>query len=40
VQSRLQHLQTQFGSHWQPATLIQELAASGQRFADLKEATR
>jgi 3-hydroxyacyl-CoA dehydrogenase len=37
LQSRLQRLQTQFGGHWQPAQLIQQLAASDQKFADLKE---
>jgi len=39
IQTRLQYLQAQFGSHWQPAELIRQLAASGQGFADVKETT-
>lgn len=39
IQTRLQYLQAQFGSHWQPAELIVKLAASGQQFADIKEIT-
>ncbi|MCU1718524.1 3-hydroxyacyl-CoA dehydrogenase [Pseudomonas sp. 5P_3.1_Bac2] len=34
---RLRSLQQDFGKHWQPASLIERLAASGQRFADVKE---
>jgi len=37
--ARLELLQAQFGSHWQPAALICQLAASGQRFDDIKEVT-
>ncbi|MBF7731473.1 3-hydroxyacyl-CoA dehydrogenase [Pseudomonas sp. N040] len=33
--ARLQQLQAQFGSHWQPARLIEQLAASGQSFSDV-----
>ena len=33
---RLQQLQTQFGNHWQPARLIEQLAASGQPFSSVK----
>ncbi|WP_137886384.1 3-hydroxyacyl-CoA dehydrogenase [Pseudomonas sp. 2FE] len=34
---RLRALQARFGEHWQPAKLIEQLAASGKRFADVKE---
>ena len=34
--ARLQQLQTQFGSHLQPAQLIEQLAASGQTFSSVK----
>ncbi len=34
---RLQNLQSHFGKHWQPAALIEKLAASGQCFADVQE---
>jgi 3-hydroxyacyl-CoA dehydrogenase len=33
---RLQQLQSQFGSHWQPAQLIEQLAASGQTFSSVQ----
>lgn len=36
ILARLQHLQTHFGQHWQPAALIAKLAASGKRFADVR----
>lgn len=36
LQARLQQLQSQFGSHWQPARLIEQLAASGQSFSAVK----
>lgn len=34
---RLKDLQERFGDHWQPARLIETLATSGKRFADVKE---
>ena len=34
---RLKDLQQRFGDHWQPARLIETLATSGKRFADVKE---
>ncbi|MDP3847568.1 MAG: 3-hydroxyacyl-CoA dehydrogenase NAD-binding domain-containing protein [Pseudomonas sp.] len=34
--ARLRALQEQFGEHWQPAKLIEQLAASGQTFASVK----
>ncbi|MBM7063188.1 3-hydroxyacyl-CoA dehydrogenase [Pseudomonas sp. UL073] len=37
VRERLLQLQAQFGSHWQPAALIDRLVADGKRFADVKE---
>ncbi|AYC34719.1 3-hydroxyacyl-CoA dehydrogenase [Pseudomonas cavernae] len=37
VRARLQQLQQLFGSHWQPAALIEQLAAGGKRFADVQE---
>ncbi|PAV46776.1 3-hydroxyacyl-CoA dehydrogenase [Pseudomonas sp. HAR-UPW-AIA-41] len=37
ILDRLRTLQTQFGEHWQPAALIERLAAAGKRFADVKE---
>ena len=36
ILSRLQNLQSHFGKHWQPAALIEKLAASGQSFADVR----
>ncbi|MDP3813876.1 3-hydroxyacyl-CoA dehydrogenase family protein, partial [Pseudomonas sp.] len=35
--TRLQRLQQRFGQHWRPASLIEQLAANGQRFADVRE---
>ena len=37
ILARLQGLQQHFGNHWQPAALIEKLAHSGKRFADVKE---
>ncbi len=37
ILDRLHRLKNQFGVHWQPAALIEQLAASGKRFADVKE---
>ncbi|MGH8353640.1 MAG: 3-hydroxyacyl-CoA dehydrogenase NAD-binding domain-containing protein [Pseudomonas sp.] len=37
LRERLQDLREQHGEHWQPARLIERLAASGKRFADVKE---
>lgn len=37
ILARLQGLQQHFGNHWQPAALIEQLAHSGKRFADVKE---
>ncbi len=37
ILDRLRTLQSQFGEHWQPAALIERLAAAGKRFADVKE---
>jgi 3-hydroxyacyl-CoA dehydrogenase len=37
ILARLEALQAQFGEHWMPARLIETLAASGQRFADVQE---
>jgi 3-hydroxyacyl-CoA dehydrogenase len=37
ILARLKALQAQFGEHWMPARLIETLAASGQRFADVQE---
>ncbi|MEN0106380.1 MAG: 3-hydroxyacyl-CoA dehydrogenase NAD-binding domain-containing protein [Pseudomonas sp.] len=37
ILARLQALQKHFGDHWQPAALIEQLAHSGKRFADVKE---
>ncbi|MHA6492118.1 3-hydroxyacyl-CoA dehydrogenase [Pseudomonas borbori] len=37
IQQRLNTLQGLFGSHWQPAKLIEKLAAEGKRFADVQE---
>lgn len=34
--TRLHALQEQFGEHWQPAKLIEQLVASGQTFTDVK----
>jgi len=36
INQRLQHLQARFGEHWQPAKLIEQLAADGKRFADVR----
>ncbi len=38
ILARLQALQARCGEHWQPARLIESLAASGQRFADVRVA--
>jgi len=38
ILGRLQDLQSHFGSHWQPAALLEKLASSGQRFADMRVA--
>lgn len=37
VLARLRDLAGQHGAHWQPAALIERLAAAGQRFADVKQ---
>ncbi|RJG13032.1 3-hydroxyacyl-CoA dehydrogenase [Pseudomonas cavernicola] len=37
ILEHLRALQVRFGEHWQPAKLIERLAASGKRFADVKE---
>lgn len=37
ILERLLDLQVRFGTHWQPAQLIERLAASGQHFSDVKE---
>ncbi|MBB2495734.1 3-hydroxyacyl-CoA dehydrogenase [Aquipseudomonas ullengensis] len=37
IRDRLLHLSERFGAHWQPAKLIETLAANGKRFADVKE---
>ncbi|MGY4531445.1 3-hydroxyacyl-CoA dehydrogenase [Pseudomonas sp. TE3786] len=37
ILARLRTLQSHLGNHWQPAALIEQLAASGKRFADVKE---
>lgn len=37
ILARLQGLQQHFGNHWQPAALIEKLAHSGKRFANVKE---
>ncbi|WP_394235361.1 3-hydroxyacyl-CoA dehydrogenase [Pseudomonas anguilliseptica] len=37
IYERLKALQAAFGEHWLPARLIEQLAASGQRFADVQE---
>ncbi len=37
ILDRLHRLKNHFGVHWQPAALIEQLAASGKRFADVKE---
>ena len=37
IHARLKALQPLFGDHWQPARLIEQLAASGKRFADVRE---
>ena len=37
IHDRLKALQAAFGEHWLPARLIEQLAASGQRFADVQE---
>lgn len=36
ILARLEALQARFGDHWQPARLIETLAASGQPFASVK----
>ncbi|MEX6502944.1 3-hydroxyacyl-CoA dehydrogenase [Pseudomonas zhanjiangensis] len=36
ILARLQALQARFGEHWRPAALIESLAASGKRFADVR----
>ena len=38
IHDRLKKLQAAFGEHWLPACLIEQLAASGQRFADVRVA--
>ena len=37
IRERLEYLAGRHGSHWQPAALIQRLAAEGRRFADFQE---
>ncbi|MDU9416234.1 3-hydroxyacyl-CoA dehydrogenase [Pseudomonas sp. zfem005] len=37
IRERLEYLAGRFGLHWQPAALIQRLAAEGRRFADFQE---
>lgn len=37
IQRRLKALQPMFGDHWQPAGLIETLAASGKRFDQVRE---
>jgi len=37
IEQRLKALQPLFGDHWQPAKLIERLAASHKRFADVRE---
>ncbi|CAN7723079.1 3-hydroxyacyl-CoA dehydrogenase NAD-binding domain-containing protein [Aquipseudomonas alcaligenes] len=37
IRERLEYLAGRFGLHWQPAALIQRLAAEGRRFADCQE---
>ena len=37
ILARLKTLQAQFGEHWQPARLIETLAASGQPFASVQQ---
>ncbi len=37
IERRLKALQPLFGDHWQPARLIERLAAGGKRFADVRE---
>jgi 3-hydroxyacyl-CoA dehydrogenase len=37
ILARLKALQAQFGEHWQPARLIETLAASGQPFASVQQ---
>lgn len=37
ILERLRALQHAFGPHWQPAKLIEQLAASGKGFADMRE---
>ncbi|MEK1907784.1 MAG: 3-hydroxyacyl-CoA dehydrogenase NAD-binding domain-containing protein [Pseudomonas sp.] len=37
IRDRLLHLSERFGAHWQPAKLIETLAANGKHFADVKE---
>ena len=37
IEQRLKALQPIFGDHWQPAKLIEHLAASHKRFADVRE---
>ncbi|WP_371370452.1 3-hydroxyacyl-CoA dehydrogenase NAD-binding domain-containing protein [Pseudomonas sp. QL9] len=37
VLARLRDLAGQHGAHWQPAALIERLAAAGQRFADVQK---
>jgi 3-hydroxyacyl-CoA dehydrogenase len=36
IRERLLQLAERFGDHWQPAKLIEKLAASGKRFADVQ----
>ena len=36
IHDRLKALQAAFGEHWLPARLIEKLASSGQRFADVR----
>ncbi|WP_028241737.1 3-hydroxyacyl-CoA dehydrogenase [Stutzerimonas azotifigens] len=38
IRDRLLALQERFGAHWQPAALIERLAAEGKSFADLQQA--
>ena len=37
ILARLKALQARFGDHWQPARLIETLAASGQGFASVQQ---
>ncbi|MGV8921137.1 MAG: 3-hydroxyacyl-CoA dehydrogenase NAD-binding domain-containing protein [Pseudomonas sp.] len=37
ILQRLRDLQARLGAHWQPARLIERLAASGQHFSDVKD---